>query len=106
MECPKCQTLVSERARFCDQCGASLIKDVGFLHQRALEHYHRGILDQALLLWDDVIKEDPEFARAHYYKGMAHYDRGELDKAVDSFKRALKNDKEPFRVYFKLGMAL
>src|SRR5690554_1162271 len=105
MNCPKCQAPVSAKARFCDQCGVGLSENVEFLHQRALDHYHRGLIDEAVKLWDEALAKDSGFSKGYYYKGLALYDRGDLQLAVDAFHKALAEEKEPFRVYFKLGMA-
>ena len=39
MNCPKCQAVVAAKAKFCDQCGLSLVENVEFLHQKAVGLY-------------------------------------------------------------------
>jgi predicted amidophosphoribosyltransferase len=71
MDCPKCKAPVSVRAKFCDQCGANLATNVEFLHQRALDHYHRGLIDESIRLWDEAIGLEPGYSKGYYYRAGA-----------------------------------
>ena len=82
MECPKCKATVGTKARYCDQCGVNLEQNAEFLHEKALENYHRGQIDAALKLWDDAISVKGDFTKGYYYRGLALYDRGDLQEAV------------------------
>jgi tetratricopeptide (TPR) repeat protein len=105
MECSKCNASVSIHARYCDQCGANLKDDADFLHRKALDRFHRGMIEEALADWDVILKRDPANSTAWYYRGLALYDQGRLEEAVASFEKALSGAENPFRVHFKLGMA-
>lgn len=46
-------------------------------------------LEGAVEAYDEAIKLNPKFAKAHYYKALAYYQLGEMDKAKEAAKRAL-----------------
>ena len=56
MECPKCHAKVSVKAKFCEQCGVNLADSADFIHQKALENYHRGLIDEAISLWNQALE--------------------------------------------------
>lgn len=67
---------------------------------RGIEYATRGLWEEALELWNDVIKEEPDNAAAYYNIGVACESFGDLEnltKAKDMYKKALSlNDKDMY----------
>ena len=69
MDCPKCKSPVSAKAKYCDQCGLNLVESTGFIHQKAIDSYHRGLIDEAVKLWDEALAKEPGSPRAITTRG-------------------------------------
>jgi Flp pilus assembly protein TadD len=63
----------------------------------------RGNADRALRHFDRAIQQLPDYAQAHYWKGMAHIELGETAKARDSFHTALKKNEKMGPAHIALG---
>ncbi|MGH9673056.1 MAG: tetratricopeptide repeat protein, partial [Bryobacteraceae bacterium] len=79
------------------------------LLDRAGEAYQAKDHDQALLLLDQAIQDEPEGAAPWLYKGLIHSDRSEFAQALAAFDRAAEldpsaTDDEIF--LFRRGVAL
>jgi len=60
------------------------------LLQEGWEAYDEGNLEEALKLWDDALKLDPELADAWYSRGHALGKVGRGPEAIEAFDRAIE----------------
>jgi tetratricopeptide (TPR) repeat protein len=51
---------------------------------------HQRKFDPAIKILDQLIKEDPQNARAYYYKGFSHFGKGEFDFAKQALALAIE----------------
>ncbi len=67
--------------------------------QRGIEFATRGLWEDALELWKEVIKKEPENAAAYYNIGVAYENSGDMKSlytAKDMYKKALKLKDKSF----------
>lgn len=67
--------------------------------------YHEGDYAKALRLYDDLIKQNPEFQRAAEYKGWALMMKGDLVEAIELFKTLDNEMTLAIKSYTQLGYA-
>ncbi|MGY5853238.1 MAG: tetratricopeptide repeat protein [Candidatus Thorarchaeota archaeon] len=46
--------------------------------------------EKAIMAFEEAIKQDPDMAKAWFYKAIAHYKLGQKDKAAESAKKAVE----------------
>lgn len=63
-------------------------------------------LDQAILQYENEIKNCPEFDGTYYRLGEIFEEKGELDKAIDQYRQAVKVSPNYAQAHYKLGDAL
>jgi tetratricopeptide (TPR) repeat protein len=64
------------------------------------------LLDKAIVAVEKALKRDPEFALAHYAKGLIHRAAGEHQLASDRFDLAISYNPNLVRAYAQKGGAL
>ncbi|HEY0847256.1 MAG TPA: tetratricopeptide repeat protein [Noviherbaspirillum sp.] len=72
----------------------------------AVQWHKQGHLDQAEVLYREVLKTMPDHADALQYLGMLNGQRGDIDKAIGYFEEALAAAPEHFAALSNLGTAL
>ena len=96
--CGKCQLQNSLDSSFCRRCGTVLDADV--LQQAKSELgrtvgqgyvlFNEGKVDEAALIAEMAVGEDPTLTTAISLKGMCHERRGELSDALASYEKVLE----------------
>ena len=56
--------------------------------ERAIELRNSGDLDNALLILNELIREEPQYRFAYIIMGDIYWDMKEIDKSIDAFKQA------------------
>lgn len=51
-------------------------------------YYAKGRNDQAVQLFDEVIRLNPNFGRAYYQRGMVYQSQEKYDKAIEDISKA------------------
>lgn len=60
------------------------------LYREGVKYAVAGLYAQAVQIFQQVVKLDPQFADAHFSLGHVYYDMGRWQSAIDSFQRALE----------------
>lgn len=64
----------------------------------------QGSLDDALTVFEDVLKSHPSMHQARTGKGIVLARKGNLKEAADCFKEALVLNPNPARTHYELGL--
>jgi len=75
--------------------------------KNAVEAFNNAQYDEAIKVWDELLKENPELKQAYYNQGNANFRLGKVDEAVQAYEKAL-SEKSPeglADVYYNLGNA-
>lgn len=64
-----------------------------------------GQCKKAIAVCEEVLRDKPDFARAHHALGAAYWKEGRYDKAVIEFKNALSLDPDFGFAHYRLGAA-
>lgn len=75
------------------------------LLREALSHQHSGRIDEALVLFLEILDHDPVQPQAHFSLGIAAYQSGDLNKAITHLEKAAKRAKKHPQVFQLLGLA-
>src|ERR1044072_5317245 len=75
------------------------------LYREGVKYALAGFYAQAVQLFQEVVKLDPQFADAHFALGHAYYDMGRFQNAVDSFQRAAELNPKDIEAQDRLGQA-
>jgi tetratricopeptide (TPR) repeat protein len=67
-------------------------------------HFHVAAFDEALALYEDARREDPENAVAHFALGRVLYEMGELERAAEHLLRAVSIKPEYADAHAQLGV--
>jgi|TARA_Y100000310_G_scaffold323221_1_gene383291 predicted O-linked N-acetylglucosamine transferase (SPINDLY family) len=73
--------------------------------QRALQHHHRGELQQAEQLYQQILAVNPHQADANHFLGVIAHQIGHNDDAVLLIQRAIQTDPQVTEPYNSLGEA-
>jgi protein O-GlcNAc transferase len=73
---------------------------------QALSNHQSGLMDQAILVYRQVLAVQPDFADANHLLGIALHHRGELEEAVGLIKKAIKSVPGRAAFHSNLGNAL
>ncbi len=57
--------------------------------ERAIEMRNSGDFDNALLILNELIREEPQYHFAYIIMGDIYWDMKEIDKAINAFKQAV-----------------
>jgi Tfp pilus assembly protein PilF len=76
------------------------------LLQLALDHHRSGSLQQAELIYREILAENPDDIDALHLLGVLLHRLGKLDSAITYIKRALQLDPEFAEAYNNLGNAI
>ncbi len=61
---------------------------------------------EALKVFEEALKYNPENSRAHYYLGLVYAGIDQMDDAVSHFRESLKLDSDNVRAWRNLGLGL
>jgi|ERR1051326_6173736 protein involved in polysaccharide export with SLBB domain len=75
------------------------------LYREGVKYALAGLYAQAVQLFQEVVKLDPQFADAHFALGHAYYDMGRFQNAVDSFQRAAELNPKDIEAQDRLEQA-
>ena len=80
--------------------------DINKSIQLAFEHYKTGDLQQAELLYKDILKKQPNNVDVLCLLGISSFQLGENDSAIKHFKKALELDPNLADAHYNLGIIL
>jgi predicted O-linked N-acetylglucosamine transferase (SPINDLY family) len=67
-------------------------------------HYqNQGQFDVAVKIYQDILKQQPNFVLAHYNLGLAKKAQGLLDESIQSYEQAIKHGMHHIAVFFNLA---
>ena len=64
-----------------------------------------GEFELAITAFDEVIRLDPEDAKAYYNRGLAYANLGQYDQAIQDYDEAIQLDPEDAKAYVNRGIA-
>lgn len=70
---------------------------------RGVEYYNKGMLDEAIEEFKEVLEINPDDAETHYNLGNAYTDKEMFDEAVSSYKKAIELNPVFIGAYLSLG---
>jgi len=76
------------------------------VHYLANLYYINGNNDEAIGYYNEVLKNDPYFSRAHNNLGVSLKSAGRFDEAISHLSKALQIDPEYGKAHYNLGVAL
>lgn len=79
--------------------------DADVVYRRAQAQYEKREFDEAIKLFDQVIRLDPKYVEAYVSRGMAWNEKSEYDKAIKDFNEAMKVDPKFVPAYVNRGIS-
>jgi tetratricopeptide (TPR) repeat protein len=70
---------------------------------RGSEYYNKGMLDEAIEEFKEVLEIDPDDAETHYNLGNAYEDKEMFDEAISAYKKTIEFNPEFIDAYLNLG---
>jgi Flp pilus assembly protein TadD len=74
--------------------------------QLAVEHYHAGRFEQAVVICRDIVSHDPNQADAFGLLGLMAFQMGQMTPARDLVSRAIELQPRHAKFHYDLGMIL
>jgi len=68
-----------------------------------LNNIHEGLFDKAVLNFDDVIKQEPSFQAAWYYRGVSYKKQFKFKESKESLLKAIRINKKVPQPRLELG---
>ena len=75
------------------------------LYNEGVKYALAGLYAQAVQIFQQAVRLDPQFADAHFALGHAYYDMGRWENAVNSFKRAVELNPQDLEAQQRLEQA-
>ncbi len=75
------------------------IKYISLGHEPVFFEDYKGAIDD----WTQVIKINPNYANAYYYRGVIRYELGDKQGAIDDYSQAIKINPNDALIYYKRG---
>lgn len=75
------------------------------LYREGVKYALAGLYSQAVQIFQQALKLDPQFADAHFALGHAYSDMGRWQSAIDSFERAVKLNPKDLEAQDRLDEA-
>ena len=72
----------------------------------AIDRARRGELAEAVVLFEQVLKIEPEYSKAHYNRACALSDLGRINEALAGFTEALQLNPDYVNAYLNRGESL
>ena len=72
--------------------------------QFGLKHHQAGRLQQAEMIYNQILEEDPHHAESLHLLGLVAYERGEYDLAADRIRKAVASDSVIPIFHYNLGI--
>ncbi len=69
------------------------------------EYYDKGMLNEAIEEFKEVLEIDPDDTETHYNLGNAYVDKEMFDEAISAYKKAVELDPKFIDAYLSLGTA-
>ena len=76
------------------------------LNNSGLSNCDKGLFDDAIKDFKQLIELDPDNPTAHNHLGLAFYKKGMLDDAIKHYKEALRLSPDDLEIHHSLGAAL
>jgi tetratricopeptide (TPR) repeat protein len=70
---------------------------------KGIEEYTKGNYDDAIVLFEKVVKKFPTSIEGYYNLGLSYMRKGDLDQALVAFEKARDLNPEAYTVYLALG---
>ena len=67
-------------------------------------HLEAGNWDKAIELHEGIIRENPDFALAHYHLGYAYGFKEDHDREIEEYERAIQLGLKKFDLFYNAGM--
>ena len=78
--------------------------DIGNVLQFAVGHHQSGRLDDAAVLYRQILENEPDHADALHLLGLVHHQKGEHDQALELVERALRSNPTAHHFHNSLGI--
>jgi tetratricopeptide (TPR) repeat protein len=78
--------------------------EAGDLNDKAISLSYLGLHDEALRLYQRVVKLKPDHAPTYLNAGVAFYDKGDIENARKACRKALKLDPSMAAAHYNYGM--
>lgn len=75
------------------------------LFDKGLDHFNVDSYDEAVKIFSEVLKMDPDHPDGWYYRGLAHANKGSFDMAIDDFTKAVEKNPHDIDSYIGRGEA-
>jgi tetratricopeptide (TPR) repeat protein len=79
--------------------------DADEIYKRAQKQYEKREFDEAIKLFNQVVKLDPTYVEAYVSRGMAWNEKGEYDKAIKDFTAGMQVDAKFVPAYINRGIS-
>ncbi len=76
------------------------------LWEQAVAARRAGNIDEAIRLWQEILRQEPDNSFAYNNLGVAFDDQGNLEEAIDNYRRAIDLDPDYAVAHNNLGEAL
>lgn len=73
---------------------------------RGIAQLESGHYQEALTIYDKVLKAEPDNAEVWYHRGMALHDLNDYEEAIASYNRALESEPDDIAVWIDRGQSL
>ncbi len=80
--------------------------DVSRTIQIGISHHQALRFEEAEAVYNDILKQDPQYSDSWHLLGLIAYQQGKLDLAVDRINRAIAIDDSKAVYHYNLGIAL
>jgi tetratricopeptide (TPR) repeat protein len=79
--------------------------DADTVYKRAQAQYEKREFDEAIKLFNQVVRLDPTYVEAYVSRGMAWNEKGEYDKAIKDFTAGMQVDPKFVPAYINRGIS-
>jgi len=79
--------------------------DADTVYKRAQVQYEKREFDEAIKLFDQVVRLDPKYVEAYVSRGMARNEKAEYDEAIQDFTEAMRVDPKFVPAFINRGIS-
>ncbi|MCF7911629.1 MAG: tetratricopeptide repeat protein [Candidatus Cloacimonetes bacterium] len=80
------------------------MKDLNQLFKKAEDFKRKGLLDNAIELYNEILAEDPDYEDIHAILGEIYYIKGDVELSVQNYELQIAKCSENCLVLYRLGI--